>query len=79
MPCNFSYIFDVKTHTPLFLAKINRLTWSGRYFIFEQLRKAKGKKITNFDNELEVNKFVIEKKSIDFLKLIKHDEYCIIN
>jgi hypothetical protein len=34
--------------------------------------------VVNVDQELEVNKPVTEEESNEFLKLIKHNEYCIV-
>ena len=47
--------------------------------MLEELRKAKGKEVTDLDKELEVNKPVANKESNEFLKLIKHNEYYIID
>jgi hypothetical protein len=33
----------------------------------------------NFNKELKVNKLVIEKETNEFLKLMKHNEYCIVD
>jgi hypothetical protein len=35
--------------------------------------------VTNFDKELEVNKPVTEEESNEFLKMIKHNEYRIVD
>lgn len=35
--------------------------------------------MTDLDNELEVNKLVIEKEASEFLRLMKHNEYCIVD
>jgi len=33
----------------------------------------------DFNKELKVNKLVIEKETNEFLKLMKHNEYCIVD
>jgi len=55
------------------------MTRSGRCFTPEELRKAKGKEVVDVDQELEVNKSMTEEESNEFLKLIKHSEYCIVD
>jgi len=79
MPYDYSCTFNIKTLVSLFQTEINRLTRSGFYFMPKELRKAKGKEVTVFDKELEVNKPVVEKESNDFLKLIKYSEYYIVD
>jgi hypothetical protein len=55
------------------------VTRSGRYFTSKELRKTKDKEWVDIDKELEVNKLMIDEESNEFLKLIKHNEYCIVN
>ena len=48
--------------------------------MYEELRKAKkGKEVISFDKEHEVNKPMVKEESNEFLKLIKHNEYCIVD
>jgi hypothetical protein len=79
MPYNYGYASNVGTPLPLFQTEISGLTRSGRCFTPEELKKAKGKEVIDLGKELEVNKPVAEEKSNEFLKLIKHSEYCIVN
>jgi hypothetical protein len=45
----------------------------------EELKRAKGKEVVDLDKEIEVNKPVTKEESNEFLKLIKHNEYCIVD
>ncbi|XP_052304654.1 uncharacterized protein LOC127904525 [Populus trichocarpa] len=77
MPYNYGYASNVQAPLPLFQPEISGLTRSGRCFTPEELRKSKGKEVVDLDKALEVNKPVTEEESNEFLKLIKHSEYCI--
>jgi len=79
MPYNYGCTSNIKNLIPFFQNEISGLTRSGRYFMFEDLRKPKGKEVTNLDKRLEVNKLVTGKKLNEYLELIKHSEYCIID
>ncbi|XP_052305631.1 uncharacterized protein LOC112325327 [Populus trichocarpa] len=79
MHYNYGYASNVQTPLPLFQTEISGLTRSGRCFTPEELRKAKGKEVVDLDKALEVNKPVTEEESNEFLKLIKHSEYCIVD
>jgi hypothetical protein len=79
MPYNYGYASNIRTPLPLFQTEISGLTRSGRCFTPEELRKAKGKEVVDLDKALEVNKPITEEESNDFLKLIKHSEYCIVD
>jgi len=79
MPYNYGYASNVQAPLPLFQTEISGLTRSGRCFTSEELRKAKGKEVVDLDQALEVNKPVTEEESNEFLKLIKHSEYCIVD
>jgi len=79
MPYNYGYASNVETPLPLFQTEISGLTQSGRCFTLEELKKAKGKEVIDLGKELEVNKPVTKEESNEFLKLIKHSEYCIID
>ena len=68
--------------TPFFQVEISGLTWIGRCFMLEELekqRKVKGKETMDFDNELKVNKLVTEEETNEFLKLMKHSEYYVVD
>jgi hypothetical protein len=79
MPYNYGYASNVQAPLPLFQTEISGLTRSGRCFTSEELRKEKGKEVVDLDKALEVNKPVTEEESNEFLKLIKHSEYCIVD
>jgi len=79
MSYNYGYASNIRAPLPLFQTKISGLTRSGRCFTPEELRKAKGKEVVDFDKALEVNKPVTKDESNEFLKLIKHSEYCIVD
>jgi hypothetical protein len=79
MPYNYSYTSNIEAPLPLFHTEISGLTWSGRCFTPEELKRAKGKEVVNLDKEIEVNKPVTKEESNEFLKLIKHSEYCIVD
>lgn len=79
MPYNYSNTSNIQTTVYLFQTEISELTRSGRCFTPKELRKAKGKEVVDLDKELEVNKPMTEEESNEFLKLIKHGEYCIVD
>jgi hypothetical protein len=79
MPYNYGYTSNIQAPLPLFHTEISGLTRSGRCFTLEELKRAKGKEVVDFDKEIEVNKPVTEEESNEFLKLIKHSEYCIVD
>ncbi|XP_073267151.1 uncharacterized protein [Populus alba] len=82
MPGDYGYTSNIETPLPLFRTEISGLTRSGRCFTPEELekqRKAKGKEVLDLDKEFEVNKPVTEEETNEFLKLMKHSEYCIVD
>jgi hypothetical protein len=79
MPYNYGYTSNIQVTVPSFQTEISGMTRSGRCFTPEELRKAKGKEVVDVDQELEVNKSMTEEESNEFLKLIKHSEYCIVD
>ena len=82
MPGHYGYTSNIKTPLLLFRTKISGLTWSGRCFTpkeIEKQRKATGGEVLDLDKEFEVNKPVIKEETIEFLKLMKHSEYCIMD
>ncbi|XP_073261302.1 uncharacterized protein [Populus alba] len=82
MPGDYGYTSNIETPLPLFRTEISGLTRNGRCFTPEELekqRKAKGKEVLDLDKEFEVNKPVTEEETNEFLKLIKHSEYCIVD
>ena len=76
---NYGYASNVRAPLPLFQTEISGLTRSGRCFTPEEWRKEKGKEVVDLDKAPEVNKPVTEEESNEFLKLIKHSEYCIVD
>ena len=79
MPYNYGYASNIRAPLPLFQTEISGLTRSGRCFTPEEWRKEKGKEVVDLDKAPEVNKPVTEEESNEFLKLIKHSEYCIVD
>ncbi|XP_073267150.1 uncharacterized protein [Populus alba] len=82
MPYNYGYSFNIKNPTPIFHPKIGGLTRSGGCFTPEELerqRKAKGKDIVDAFKGMEVNKPISEDESNEFLKLMKHSEYSVVD
>ncbi|XP_061965260.1 uncharacterized protein LOC133689413 [Populus nigra] len=82
MPYNYGYSFNIKDPTPIFHTEIGGLTRSGRCFTPEELerqRKAKGKEIVDAFKGMEVNKPISEDESNEFLKLMKHSEYSMVD
>jgi hypothetical protein len=61
-------------------AKIDGLTRSGRCFIHEKLerQKAKGKEVVDGIKGVEVNKPISEEEAKKFLKLMKYNEYSMV-
>ena len=76
---NYGYTSNIQAPLPLFHTKISGLTRSGCCFMPEELKRAKGKEVVDLDKEIEVNKPVTKEESNEFLKLIKHSEYCIVD
>ncbi|XP_034903465.1 uncharacterized protein [Populus alba] len=82
MPEDYGYTSNIETPLPLFRTEISGLTRSGRCFTPEELerqRKVKGKEVLDLDKEFEVNKPVTEEETNEFLKLMKHSEYSIVD
>ena len=77
-----NYVVTSNSEAFSFQAEIGGLTRSGRCFTPEELanqRKAKGKEVIGFEKELEVNKPMTEEETNEFLKLMKHSEYCVVD
>jgi len=82
MPGDYGYTSNIETPLSLFQNEISGLTRSGRCFTSEELekqRKGKGNEVLDLDKELEVNKPVTEEETNEFLKLMKHSEYYIVD
>jgi hypothetical protein len=79
MPYNYGYTSNIQAPLPLLHTEISGLTWSDCCFTLEELKRAKGKEVVDLDKEIEVNKPVTKKELNEFLKLIKHSEYYIVN
>jgi hypothetical protein len=79
LPHDSGYSFKSTQQPPIFQAEIGGLTRSGRCFTPEKLekqRKAKGKE--GVDVIEEINKPVTEEETSEFLKLMKHSEYSVV-
>ena len=76
------YVSTSNDEAPFFQTEISGLTRSGRCFTPEELEKqikAKGKEVMGFEKEWEVNKPATEEETNEFLKLMKHSEYCVVD
>jgi hypothetical protein len=81
-PYNYGYSFHSTNPTPVFHAEIGGLTRSGRCFTPEELenhKKAKGKDMVELTKTYEVNKPVSDEEANEFLKLMKHNEYNVVD
>ncbi|XP_011008751.1 PREDICTED: uncharacterized protein LOC105114041 [Populus euphratica] len=79
LPHDYGYSFESTQSPPIFQAEIGGLTRSGRSFTPEELekqRKAKGKE--GVDVAEEINNPVTEEETNEFLKLMKHSEYSVV-
>ena len=79
LPHDYGCSFKSTQQPPIFQAEIRGLTRSGRCFTPEELekqRKDKGKK--GVDVTEEINKPVTEEETNEFLKLMKHSEYSVV-
>ena len=79
LPHDYGCSFKSTHQPPIFQAEIGGLTRSGRCFTPEELekqRKAKG--IEGVDVTEEINKPVTEEETNEFLKLMKHSEYSVV-
>ena len=79
IPYNYGYASNIQAPFPLFQTEISGLTRSGRCFTPEELRKAKGKEVVDLNKALKVNKLITEEELNEFLKLIKNNEYGIVD
>jgi len=91
MPYNYGYTSNIQAPLLLFHTEIGGLTRSGYCFMPKELKRAKGcfmpkelkrakgKEMMDLDKEIKVNKPVTEEESNEFLKMIKHSEYCIVD
>ena len=76
------YVSTPNIEAPFFQIEIGGLTRSGHCFPPEELEKqekAKGKEAMGFEKELKINKLVKEEETNEFLKLMKHSEYCVVD
>jgi len=67
---------------PVFHARIGGLTKNKRCLTPKELesqKKAKGKDVTDLPTTYKVNKLVSKEKATEFLKLMKHSEYSMID
>ena len=82
LPYNYDQTHLTMIPAPVFHAEIRGLTRSERCFTLEELenqRKAKGKDVAYLTKTDEVNRLVGKEEAIDFLKLMKHIEYSIMD
>jgi len=77
LPHNYKYPFKSTQQPLVFQAEIRGLTSCGRCFTPEKLEKQrKAKKLVNVSGE--INKIITEEDTNEFLKLMKHNEYSVI-
>jgi len=65
----------------MFQTKIDGLTRSGMYFTSKELEmkwKVKRKEVVDAIKYIETNKPVNEEETVEFLKLMKHNKYSVI-
>jgi hypothetical protein len=80
LPHNYGYSFHNKNPTPYFHAEIGGLTRSGRCFTPEELRNhSQSFNVVEIVMMDEVNKLVSDAKAIEFLKLMKHSKYDVVD
>lgn len=82
LPYNYDQTHLTMVHALVFHAEIIGLTRSERCFTLEELEnqwKAKGKDVAYLTRTYEVNRLVGKEEAIEFLKLMKHIEYSIID
>jgi hypothetical protein len=82
IPYHYGYSFHTTRPTPTFHAEIEGLTRSGRCYTPEELedqRKTKGKNVVELAKMDEVNKPVSDEEANEFLKLMKHSEYSVVD
>jgi hypothetical protein len=81
-PYNYGYSFHNTSPAPVFHAEIGGLTRSGRCFTPEELenhRKAKGNNMVELAKTDEINKPVSDEEANEFLKLMRHNEYSVVD
>ena len=79
LPHNYGYSFQSTKPTPFFQTEVRGLTRNEICFTSKELekqRKAKGKEVVDLTKK--VNKPITKEKTIEFLKLMKHNEYCVV-
>jgi hypothetical protein len=78
LPYNYGYSFCNPSLTPVFNAEVGGLTRSGRCFTPEELKNHKKDKGKNVVETEEVNKPVSDEEANEFLKLMRHSEYSMV-
>jgi hypothetical protein len=81
LPHNYGNSLNIKVHALLFQNDIDGLTRSGRCFTPKKLKrqwKAKGKEVIDTIKDMEINKPMCVEEAGEFLKLMKHNEYSVV-
>jgi hypothetical protein len=78
LPYNYGYSFCNPSLTPVFNAEVGGLTRSGRCFTPEELENHKKDKGKNVVETEEVNKPISDEEANEFLKLMRHSEYSMV-
>lgn len=82
LPYDYDQYHPNMASTHVFHIEIGGLTISERCFTLEKLEnkwKAKGKGMIDLTKTNEVNRLIDEERVIEFLKLMKHNEYNIVD
>ena len=76
MPYNYRHSSQGARQALVFILEIGGLIRSGKCFTLEELKKINGKEVIDISEE--INKLVTEEETTEFLKLMKHNEYSIV-
>lgn len=82
LPHHYGHSFHITKPAPVFHAEIGGLTRSGRCFTPKELedqRRTRGKDMVELLRMEEVNKSVSDEEVNEFLKLMKHSEYSVMD
>jgi hypothetical protein len=82
IPYNYGYSFYTTRPAPTLHAEVGGLTRGGRCYTPEELedqRRAEGKNVVELAKLDEVNKPVSDEEANEFLKLMKHSEYSVVD
>jgi hypothetical protein len=81
LPHNYKNSPNVKGLAPVFQTKIDGLTQSWKCFTLEKIerqQKFEGKEVVDAIKDMKINKPMSEEEVGEFLKLMKHSEYNVV-